>query len=233
MFADKVRIFVKAGNGGNGAVSFHTEKYVPNGGPDGGDGGKGGDVIFVASSSINTLSEFYYKKHYRAQNGENGAGQNCYGKQGQDLKISVPVGTVVRDKETGRIMADMFENGQTFVVMRGGEGGRGNRKFATSRRQAPAFSQHGVKTEEKEIELELKTIADVGLVGFPNVGKKHAFVRYFRRASQDCKLSFYDAQSQSRSGRRFRGQLCRGGYSRSDRGRGQRRGAGTRVFAAH
>lgn len=171
MFADKVRIFVKAGNGGNGAVSFHTEKYVPNGGPDGGDGGKGGDVIFVASSSINTLSEFYYKKHYRAQNGENGAGQNCYGKQGQDLKISVPVGTVVRDRETGRIMADMFENGQTFVVMRGGEGGRGNRKFATSRRQAPAFSQHGVKTEEKEIELELKTIADVGLVGFPNVGK--------------------------------------------------------------
>lgn len=171
MFADKVRIFVKAGNGGNGAVSFHTEKYVPNGGPDGGDGGKGGDVIFVASSSVNTLSEFYYKKHYRAQNGENGAGQNCYGKQGQDLKISVPVGTVVRDKETGRIMADMFENGQTFVVMRGGEGGRGNRKFATSRRQAPAFSQHGVKTEEKEIELELKTIADVGLVGFPNVGK--------------------------------------------------------------
>lgn len=171
MFADKVRIFVKAGNGGNGAVSFHTEKYVPNGGPDGGDGGKGGDVIFVASSSVNTLSEFYYKKHYRAQNGENGAGQNCYGKQGQDLKISVPVGTVVRDRETGRIMADMFENGQTFVVMRGGEGGRGNRKFATSRRQAPAFSQHGVKTEEKEIELELKTIADVGLVGFPNVGK--------------------------------------------------------------
>lgn len=171
MFADKVRIFIKSGNGGNGAVSFHTEKYVPNGGPDGGDGGKGGDVIFVASSSVNTLSEFYYKKHYRAQNGENGAGQNCYGKQGQDLKILVPIGTVVRDKETGRIMADMFVDGQTFVVMKGGEGGRGNRKFATSRRQAPAFSQHGVKTEEKEIELELKTIADVGLVGFPNVGK--------------------------------------------------------------
>ena len=171
MFADKVRIFIKSGDGGNGAVSFHTEKYVPNGGPDGGDGGKGGDVVFVASSSVNTLSEFYYKKHYRAQNGENGAGQNCYGKQGQDLKIFVPVGTVVRDRETGRIMADMFEDGQTFVVMRGGEGGRGNRKFATSRRQAPSFSQHGVKTEEKEIELELKTIADVGLVGFPNVGK--------------------------------------------------------------
>ena len=164
MFADKVRIFIKSGDGGNGAVSFHTEKYVPNGGPDGGDGGKGGDVVFVASSSVNTLSEFYYKKHYRAQNGENGAGQNCYGKQGQDLKIFVPVGTVVRDRETGRIMADMFEDGQTFVVMRGGEGGRGNRKFATSRRQAPSFSQHGVKTEEKEIELELKTIADVGLV---------------------------------------------------------------------
>jgi len=171
LFADKVRIFIKSGDGGNGAVSFHTEKYVPNGGPDGGDGGKGGDVVFVASSSVNTLSEFYYKKHYRAQNGENGAGQNCYGKQGQDLKIFVPVGTVVRDRETGRIMADMFEDGQTFVVMRGGEGGRGNRKFATSRRQAPSFSQHGVKTEEKEIELELKTIADVGLVGFPNVGK--------------------------------------------------------------
>ena len=171
MFADKVRIFIKSGDGGNGAVSFHTEKYVPNGGPDGGDGGKGGDVVFVASSSVNTLSEFYYKKHYRAQNGENGAGQNCYGKQGQDLKIFVPVGTVVRDRETGRIMADMFEDGQTFVVMRGGEGGRGNRNLATCRRQAPSFSQHGGKTEEKEIELELKTIADVGLVGFPNLGK--------------------------------------------------------------
>ncbi len=170
MFIDKVKIYIKAGDGGNGSASMHTEKYVPNGGPDGGDGGKGGDVVFVATDSENTLNAFHFQKHFRATDGENGARKNCYGKSGEDIVISVPTGTVIRDCE-GRIIADMFEDGQREVVLKGGRGGRGNRHFATSRRQAPRFAEHGVKTEEHEIILELKTIADVGLVGFPNVGK--------------------------------------------------------------
>ena len=171
MFIDKVRIFIKAGDGGNGACSFHTEKYVPNGGPDGGDGGSGGDVIFRATSSLNTLNNFYYSKHFRAENGENGAGKNCYGKCGKDLYVDVPVGTLIRDVETGNLMADLDEDGKEEIIMKGGIGGKGNRHFANARRQTPRFYQYGVKTQEKMIELELKTIADVGLVGFPNVGK--------------------------------------------------------------
>lgn len=171
MFTDKVRIYIKAGNGGNGVVSFHTEKYVSRGGPDGGDGGKGGSIVFVATDKLNTLNDFYFKRHYRAENGENGASNNCYGKKGEDLIVYVPVGTVVRDVETGKKMADFYEDGQTKIIQKGGNGGKGNVKYATSRRQAPRFASHGEKTEEKHIELELKTIADVGLVGFPNVGK--------------------------------------------------------------
>jgi len=171
MFIDKVKIYAKAGNGGNGSASLHTEKYVPNGGPDGGDGGKGGDVVFVATSSQNTLNEFHYAKHFRAANGENGGKKNCYGKSGEDLVVTVPTGTVIRDAETGRIVADMYSDGQREVILKGGRGGRGNRHFATSRRQAPKFAENGVKTVERELILELKTIADVGLVGFPNVGK--------------------------------------------------------------
>ncbi|MCM1042734.1 MAG: GTPase ObgE [Corallococcus sp.] len=171
MFIDKVKIYIKSGDGGNGSASLHTEKYVPNGGPDGGDGGNGGDVVFVATSSQNTLNEFHFQKHFRAGNGENGGKKNCYGKSGKDIVVTVPTGTVIRDAESGGIIADMFEDGQREVVLKGGRGGRGNRHFATSRRQAPRFAEHGVKTEEREIILELKTIADVGLVGFPNVGK--------------------------------------------------------------
>ena len=170
MFIDKVKIYVKAGNGGNGSASLHTEKYVPNGGPDGGDGGKGGDVIFVATSSENTLNEFHFQKHFRAENGENGGKKNCYGKSGESLEIKVPVGTVVKTTD-GQIIADMFSDGQREVIAKGGRGGRGNRHFATSRRRSPSFAEHGVKTQEYEVVLELKTIADVGLVGFPNVGK--------------------------------------------------------------
>ena len=165
MFIDKVRIYIKAGDGGNGSASLHTEKFVPNGGPDGGDGGKGGDVVFVASSAINTLNQFYFQKHFRAGNGENGARKNCYGKSGEDIEVTVPTGTIVKDAKTGGIIADMFADGQREVILKGGRGGRGNRHFANSRRQAPRFAEHG------EIILELKTIADVGLVGFPNVGK--------------------------------------------------------------
>ena len=170
MFIDKVKIYVKAGNGGNGSASLHTEKYVPNGGPDGGDGGKGGDVIFEATTAENTLNAFHYQKHFRAGNGENGGSKNCYGKRGTDIVVKVPVGTVVKNAD-GEIVADMFENGQRETILVGGKGGRGNWHFKTSRRQSPAFAEHGVKTEEYEVTLELKTIADVGLVGFPNVGK--------------------------------------------------------------
>jgi len=171
MFIDKVKIFIKSGNGGNGAVSFHTEKYVPNGGPDGGDGGKGGDIIFVADSAKNTLNDFHYAKHFRAENGENGGPKRSAGKQGKDLVVTVPVGTVIKDFQSGRIITDMFLEGKPFAVLKGGRGGKGNCHFKTSKRQAPHFSQTGEKTVEREIVLELKTIADVGLVGFPNVGK--------------------------------------------------------------
>ena len=170
MFIDKVKIYIKSGNGGNGSASLHTEKYVANGGPDGGDGGKGGDIIFEATSSENTLNVFHFQKHFRAGNGENGGKKNCYGKQGDDLVVKVPVGTVVKTMD-GQVIADMFYDGQREIILKGGKGGRGNRHFANSRRQSPSFAEHGVKTEEYEVILELKTIADVGLVGFPNVGK--------------------------------------------------------------
>lgn len=170
MFIDKVKIYIKAGNGGDGSASLHTEKYVPNGGPDGGDGGKGGDVVFVASASENTLNAFHFQKHFRAGNGENGGRQRSYGKSGQDVIVTVPVGTVVKSTD-GKIIADMFENGQREVILTGGKGGRGNYHFKTSRRQSPSFAELGQKREQFEVILELKTIADVGLVGFPNVGK--------------------------------------------------------------
>lgn len=170
MFIDKVKIYVKAGNGGDGSASLHTEKYVPNGGPDGGDGGRGGDIVFVATSAENTLNEFHFQKHFRAENGQNGGKKNCYGKSGEDLEIKVPVGTVVKTVD-GQIVADMFSDGQREVIAKGGRGGRGNRHFATPKRRSPSFAEHGVKTQEHEVVLELKTIADVGLVGFPNVGK--------------------------------------------------------------
>ncbi len=171
MFLDIATIFVKPGNGGDGAVSFHTEKYVAKGGPDGGDGGKGGDIVFVADANSSTLIDFRFAKHFRAQNGANGSGKNCTGKSGEDLVIRVPRGTVIKDKRTGDVLADIFYDDSRVVLFKGGRGGKGNSHFATSRRKAPRFSQTGEKTVEVELTLELKTIADVGLVGFPNVGK--------------------------------------------------------------
>ena len=171
MFLDYVKIFIKAGNGGNGKVSFHREKFVPNGGPDGGDGGNGGDIVFVADKDMNTLVDFKYQKFYRAQNGGDGEAKNCTGKSASNLVIKVPVGTVIRDTQSGSVIADLFDDGETFVALKGGRGGKGNNRFAHSRRQAPSFSQLGETTEEHQVTLELKTIADVGLVGFPNVGK--------------------------------------------------------------
>ncbi len=171
MFIDKVKIYVKAGNGGDGASTFRREKYVPNGGPDGGDGGRGGDLVFKVKSSLNTLLDFRFRKHYRAENGEKGMGKNCTGKSGQSLYIEVPQGTIIKDPESGKVIIDMFDENEEHILLKGGYGGKGNQHFATSRRQTPRFSQSGQITDEHQIVLELKTIADVGLVGFPNVGK--------------------------------------------------------------
>ena len=171
MFVDRAKITIKAGDGGNGITSFIHYKGKVCGGPDGGDGGKGGDIIFVADKSLSSLIDYYYKTKFVAQNGEQGGAKDCFGKSGDDLILKVPVGTVIRDKETGNVIADMFTDGQKKVVLVGGDGGKGNAKFANARRHTPHFSQTGEKTEAKQVLLELKTIADVGLVGFPNVGK--------------------------------------------------------------
>lgn len=171
MFTDYVKIIAKAGDGGNGAISFRREKYVAAGGPDGGDGGKGGDVYFEVDPNSNTLIDFRFKKKFKAENGNNGEGSNKYGRSGEDLSIKVPIGTVIKDSETNRVLADLSHEGQKELVLKGGRGGKGNAHFATSTRQAPRFSQDGENGEEKELILELKLLADVGLIGFPNVGK--------------------------------------------------------------
>ncbi len=171
MFTDYVKILVKSGDGGNGAVSFRREKYVAAGGPDGGDGGKGGDIYFFVDPDSNTLVDFRYKKKFKAENGKNGEGGRRYGKSGEDLYIGVPIGTIIKEEDTGRVIADLSEKGQKELVVPGGRGGKGNSHFATATRQAPRFSQDGEKGIEKELILELKLLADVGLLGFPNVGK--------------------------------------------------------------
>lgn len=171
MFIDVAKIYVKSGDGGDGSVSFRREKYVPLGGPDGGDGGRGGDVIFTAEADMTTLLDFKYKKKYVAERGGNGSSSKCYGKDGDKLYIKVPVGTIVRDVETNKIMADLSHPGDAFIVAKGGKGGKGNVKFTTSTRQAPNFAEPGMPGEERWVSLELKLLADVGLIGFPNVGK--------------------------------------------------------------
>ncbi len=171
MFLDKVKIECKAGNGGNGVVAFRREKYVPNGGPSGGDGGRGGDIIFRVSKDIDNLGDFRFKKKFKADNGEDGSANNKYGRAGQNLYINVPKGTVIRNAVNNKVIADMVNDNDEQVILRGGQGGRGNSHFATSTRQAPRFAEQGVVTKSFELILELKTLADVGLVGFPNVGK--------------------------------------------------------------
>lgn len=171
MFTDYVKILVKSGDGGNGAVSFRREKYVAAGGPDGGDGGKGGDVYFYVDPDLNTLIDFRFKKKFIAENGKNGEGNHRYGKSADDLYIGVPIGTIIKDAETNEVLADLSKKDQKELIFQGGRGGKGNSHFATSTRQAPRFSQGGEKGIEKELILELKLIADVGLLGFPNVGK--------------------------------------------------------------
>ncbi|MBQ3931126.1 MAG: GTPase ObgE [Firmicutes bacterium] len=171
MFVDKAQIYIKSGKGGNGAVSFRREPYVPQGGPDGGNGGRGGSVVFLADRNLRTLMDFRYKKKYVAENGEDGRGKQQYGKDAEDLIIKVPVGTLIKDVATGNVMADLKEDGQRFVAAKGGKGGKGNVQFKNSVRQAPNFAESGGFAVERNIELELKLIADVGLVGYPNVGK--------------------------------------------------------------
>ncbi len=171
MFTDYVKIYAKAGNGGNGAISFRREKYVAAGGPDGGDGGRGGNVYFEVDPDSNTLIDFRYRKKFKAESGKNGEGGHRFGKSGEDLYIKVPIGTIVRDANTKEILADLSEPGQKALILKGGRGGKGNAHFATSTRQAPRFAQDGENGEERELILELKLLADVGLIGFPNVGK--------------------------------------------------------------
>lgn len=171
MFLDRVKIYVRSGKGGDGCVSFRREKYVPLGGPDGGDGGNGGNIIFEADFNLNTLIDFKYNKKFIAESGGNGCNSKCYGKDGEDMIIKVPIGTVIRHAESNKIICDLYEDKQKIVMLKGGKGGRGNCKFCTPTRQAPDFAEPGMPYDELELILELKLIADVGLVGFPNVGK--------------------------------------------------------------
>ena len=171
MFADRANIIIRSGKGGDGHVSFRRELYVPNGGPDGGDGGRGGDVIFVVDEGINTLSDYRHRRKFKAGDGQEGGRRKCHGADGEDIILKVPAGTVVKDKESGKVILDMSNKKEPVVLLKGGRGGKGNQHYATPTMQAPKYAQPGGKAQELEVMLELKVIADVGLVGFPNVGK--------------------------------------------------------------
>jgi GTP-binding protein len=177
MFIDRVKIHIKAGRGGNGCVSFRREKYVPKGGPNGGDGGRGGNVIAQVDDHLNTLLRQYYTQHYRAENGEHGKGGNRHGRQGNDMIVRVPPGTIIRDVDTRELLADLIAPGQTAVLAEGGLGGKGNARFKSSTNQAPRVAEKGEPGEERTLELELRLIADVGLVGYPNAGKSSILAR--------------------------------------------------------
>lgn len=177
MFADRAAVYIKSGKGGDGSVSFRREKYVPNGGPDGGDGGHGGDVIFMVDDGLNTLTDFRHIRKYQAQNGENGGKRNCRGKDGADIILKVPAGTVIKEAESGKVITDMSGDNRRIVLLKGGRGGNGNQHYATATMQAPKYAQPGQPAKELNLILELKVIADVGLVGFPNVGKSTILAR--------------------------------------------------------
>ncbi len=171
MFVDQVMVFIKSGDGGNGMVAFRREKYVPDGGPAGGDGGKGGDVIFQVEEGLRTLMDFRYNRHFKAPRGENGMSKNMHGRNAENMIVKVPPGTVVTDAKTGKVIADLVDHGQQAIIAKGGRGGRGNTRFATPKNPAPELSENGEPGDEREVTLELKLLADVGLVGFPSVGK--------------------------------------------------------------
>lgn len=189
-FADQARIIIRSGRGGNGHVSFRREKYVPNGGPDGGDGGKGGDIIFEMDTGMNHLSDYRHRRKYKAESGQEGAKRKCTGKSGADLILKVPEGTVIKDAESGRIIADISGENRRVTVLKGGRGGLGNHHFATSRMQAPHYAQPGQEAVELEVVLELKTLADVGLIGFPNVGKSTLLSRLSNASPQIANYHF-------------------------------------------
>ena len=171
MFIDKAKLYLRSGKGGDGCVSFRREKYVPLGGPDGGDGGKGGNIVFKVDPGMTTLLDFKYKKKFIAEDGVNGGTSKCYGRDGEDLVIRVPMGTIIREESSNKIVVDLSHKDDVYVLLKGGKGGKGNVKFATPTRQAPHFAEPGMPGEEMSVVLELKLLADVGLLGFPNVGK--------------------------------------------------------------
>ena len=226
MFIDTAKINIKAGNGGNGSVSFHREKYVAAGGPDGGDGG---NVVFVADSNLSTLMDFRYKRKYAAQNGEDGRAARCSGKNAPDLIIRVPRGTLVRDAQSGLVIADISGD-EPVVVARGGRGGWGNVHFATPTRQIPKFAKPGGKGEELEVRLELKLIADVGLVGFPNVGKS-TIISVISAAKPKIANYHFTTLSPVLGARRAGSQLCGCRHPGPHRRRGRRRWPGARLSA--
>lgn len=188
MFADRAKILIRSGKGGDGHMSFRRELYVPNGGPDGGDGGRGGDLIFQVDKGLNTLADFRHRRKYTAGDGEQGGKRRCHGKDGKDLVIMVPEGTVVKESRSGKVIADMSGDNQRQVVLKGGKGGLGNQHFATSTMQVPKYAQPGQPSMELEVNLELKVIADVGLIGFPNVGKSTLLSRV---TNADPKIANY------------------------------------------
>ena len=215
MFADRAKIYIRSGKGGDGHVSFRRELYVPNGGPDGGDGGRGGDVIFEVDKGLNTLVDFRHKTKYTAQDGEEGGKKRCHGKDAKDLILKVPEGTVIREAETNKVIADMSGENQRQIILKGGKGGLGNMHFATSTMQVPKYAQPGKPAQELWVNLELKVIADVGLVGFPNVG--NFIIQFHQCNTKDCKLSFHNTQSEPWSCRSGRCKgICYCRYSGTD-----------------
>lgn len=190
MFIDTAKITIKSGKGGDGAISFRREKYIPNGGPDGGDGGKGGDIIFAADPNMTTLLDFTYSRKYVSDNGINGSGAKCYGRDGAKLIIKIPLGTIIKDQVTGKVMADLSMPGETYLVAKGGKGGKGNVKFTTPTRQAPNFAEPGMPGEDRIVLLELKLLADVGLLGFPNVGKSTLLSKVTKAAPKIANYHF-------------------------------------------
>ena len=223
MFIDEAKIRVKAGDGGNGCMAFRREKFVPRGGPSGGDGGRGGDVVMESSQRHNTLIHFRYNPEHKAQRGEHGMGSNCTGLDGRSIVLQVPVGTSLYDAETGELVHDFQEPDERIVIAKGGRGGRGNQHFATSTHQAPREHELGRPGEERSYRLELKLLADVGLVGLPERGQVHADFAHLGRAAEDCGLSVHDARAEPGRGDGGRGAgsgiLCGGRYAGVDRGR--------------
>ena len=198
MFIDRARIFVQSGKGGDGMSSFRHEKFVPKGGPNGGDGGQGGNVVLVADRNVNTLVDFRFRRLFKAKPGGKGEGSNKYGRNAEDLLITVPLGTIVKDEETGQIMADLSRDGQQAIVAKGGRGGRGNWHFRTSANRTPTFAERGEPGEERWLRLELKVLADVGLLGYPSVGKSSILKKGFGSPARSCSLSLYDPQPDPR-----------------------------------